>query len=334
MRELATVRQVSELLPIEGADRIQIAVVDGWKCVCKKGEFQPNEWVVYCEIDSFLPIRPEFEFLRKSSYKKMGGREGFRLKTAKMRGQISQGLLLPLSVLDPSQTWNLGDDVTEALGITLYEEERASENAETMAPFPEGVPRTDADRVQNKAKTYYELKALAFHVTEKLDGTSCTLFWDGERAGICSRNLEQLKDSDSPQRRWFEANLEVVERLKAIGKNYAVQGELIGHKIARNTYKMEDVQLYVFSVYNRDDSEYLDPEGVQQVSDTLGLPTVPLVKGITQLPETLDEAVALADGKSILNRKVDREGLVWIHGTAVGRVSIKTISQKYLLKEK
>lgn len=73
---------------------------------------------------------------------------------------------------------------------------------------------------------------------------------------------------------------------------------------------------------------------LRQVSDVLGLPTVPVVRNITQLPDTLDKAVVLADGKSMLNRKVDREGLVWIHGTAVDRVSIKTISQKYLLKEK
>src|SRR6056297_556513 len=101
MRKLATIREVRETRAIDGADAIELAVVDGWKCVTKKGEFAAGDSVVYCEIDSFLPIRDEFEFLRKSSYKKLNnGEEGFRLRTVKLRGQVSQGLLLPLSVFE------------------------------------------------------------------------------------------------------------------------------------------------------------------------------------------------------------------------------------------
>ena len=265
MRKLATIRQVSAFLPIPEADRIQIALVEGWRCVCKKEEFQVDEWVVYCEIDSFLPIRPEFEHLRKTSYKKVGDKEGFRLKTVKMRGQISQGLLLPLSVLDgkvndENHTWNIGDDVTEILGITKWEDEQLSGHA--MGPFPEGVPKTEAERIQNQTKEYQNLRTLTFHVTEKLDGSSCTMFWDGKRAGICSRNLEQLAGSDSPQRKWWDKHPEISQKLEALGKNYAVQGELVGHKIARNTYKFNDMRLFVFSVFDRDEMAYLDPQGV------------------------------------------------------------------------
>ena len=336
MRKLATIRQVSAFLPIPEADRIQIALVEGWRCVCKKEEFQVDEWVVYCEIDSFLPIRPEFEHLRKTSYKKVGDKEGFRLKTVKMRGQISQGLLLPLSVLDgkvndENHTWNIGDDVTEILGITKWEDEQLSGHA--MGPFPEGVPKTEAERIQNQTKEYQNLRTLTFHVTEKLDGSSCTMFWDGKRAGICSRNLEQLAGSDSPQRKWWDKHPEISQKLEALGKNYAVQGELVGHKIARNTYKFNDMRLFVFSVFDRDEMAYLDPQGVQSVADALGLDTVPLVDNATQLPETMEEAIAMGDGKSLLNPKVDREGLVWVHGTAIDRVSIKSISNKYLVKE-
>lgn len=337
MRKLATIRQVSAFLPIPEADRIQIALVEGWRCVCKKEEFQVDEWVVYCEIDSFLPIRPEFEHLRKTSYKKVGDKEGFRLKTIKMRGQISQGLLLPLSVLDgkvndENHTWNIGDDVTEILGITKWEDEQLSGNA--MGPFPEGVPKTEAERIQNQTKDYDNLRTLTFHVTEKLDGSSCTMFWDGKRAGICSRNLEQLAGSDSPQRMWWDKHPEIAQKLEALGENYAVQGELVGHKIARNTYKFNDMRLFVFSVFDRDEMAYLDPQGVQSVADALGLDTVPLVENVTQLPETMEKAIAMGDGKSLLNPKVDREGLVWVHGTSIDRVSIKTISNGYLVKEK
>ena len=115
MRRLATVRKISRIDPIENADRIQVATVDGWKCVVKAGDFSEGDAVIYCEIDSFLPVRPEFEFLRKSSFKRMGDLEGFRLRTVKLRGQISQGLLLPVSIL--GRAAEVGEEVTEELGI-------------------------------------------------------------------------------------------------------------------------------------------------------------------------------------------------------------------------
>lgn len=339
MRKLATIRQISALLPIPDADRIQIAEVEGWRCVCKKGEFQVGDLVIYCEIDSFLPIRSEFEHLRKTSYKKTSdNKEGFRLKTIKMRGQISQGLLLSLCVLegkgnDENHNWNIGDDVTEILGITKWEDEHRG-SIETMGPFPHGVPKTEAERIQNKTREYESLRPFVFYVTEKLDGSSCTMFWDGTRAGVCSRNMEQLPGSDAPQRKWWDEHPEVAQRLEALGKNYAVQGEIVGHKIARNTYKFNNVRLYVFGVFDRDEMVYLDPPGVQRVADALGLPTVPLLAESALLPETVDKAIAMGEGKSLLNPKVDREGLIWINGTGIDRVSIKTISNKYLVKEK
>ena len=100
-RVLASVRVIKDISPIEGADKIEVATVDGWKVVVAKDVgHKVGDMVIYCEIDSFLPIREEFEFLRKSSYKKMGDEEGFRLRTIKLKGQISQGLILPLSILE------------------------------------------------------------------------------------------------------------------------------------------------------------------------------------------------------------------------------------------
>jgi len=95
-RKLASIRRIGSVSPIEGADNIELVTVDGWQCVAKKGEFTEGQYCVYFEIDSFLPIREEFEFLRKSSYRKMGELEGFRLKTIRLRGQISQGLVMPV----------------------------------------------------------------------------------------------------------------------------------------------------------------------------------------------------------------------------------------------
>ena len=94
MRKLASIQKIWDITPIEGADRIELAHVEGWQSVVNKGTFKPMDNCVYFEIDSFLPFRPVFEFLRHSSYKKndiMG--EGFKLRTIKIRGEISQGLV-------------------------------------------------------------------------------------------------------------------------------------------------------------------------------------------------------------------------------------------------
>lgn len=217
-RKLASIRKVKELLPIEGADMIEIAVVDGWKVVTKKGEYKPGDLCIYCEIDSFLPIREEFEFLRKSSFKKMGDQEGFRLKTIKLRGQVSQGLLLPLSVLEgedemkigvSQQPWGdqlqlgpyddalvieEGVDVSSILGIVKYEPPIPAELAGVAkGNFPSFLKKTDEERVQNLAKEYESWKIQSMHqfyVTEKLDGSSATFYFKDGVFGVCSRNLE------------------------------------------------------------------------------------------------------------------------------------------------
>jgi len=100
MRKLATIRKISDIQPIEGADMIEVATIDGWKVVIGKDVgHEIGDLVVYCEVDSFLPVEPEFEFLRKSSFKKMGDKEGFRIRTIKLRNTISQGLILNLDTL-------------------------------------------------------------------------------------------------------------------------------------------------------------------------------------------------------------------------------------------
>jgi RNA ligase (TIGR02306 family) len=214
-RKLASIQRVREIRPIEGADSIEIALVNSWQVIVKKGEYNPGDLCIYCEIDSFLPIKPEFEFLRKSSYKKMGDQEGFRLKTVKLRGELSQGLLLPISVLEDEgenkigiseQPWGSqlqlgpydnalvieeGIDVTEIMGIVKYEAPiPASLAGIAKGAFPGFLRKTDEERIQNLTDKYEKLKESTYYVTEKLDGTSGTYYFKDGVFGVCSRNLE------------------------------------------------------------------------------------------------------------------------------------------------
>ena len=214
-RKLASIQRIKKVLPIEGADSIEIVTVNAWKVVTKKGEFKEGDLCVYFEIDSFLPMEKDFEFLRKSSYKKMGDLEGFRLKTIKLRGQVSQGLCLPLSILEKEdemkigiskQPWGdqlqlgpyddaivieEGADVTAYMCVLKYEPPIPAElSGKVKGGFPGFIRKTDEERIQNMTNEYESMRDKHYYVTEKLDGSSATYYFKDGVFGVCSRNLE------------------------------------------------------------------------------------------------------------------------------------------------
>lgn len=98
-RKLATIRVVDEILSIADADAIELARFGGWQCVIKKGELKAGERAMYFEIDSMLPASDSrFAFLERQGTKDIAGIRYYRLKTMRMRGQLSQGLALPASL--------------------------------------------------------------------------------------------------------------------------------------------------------------------------------------------------------------------------------------------
>ena len=176
MRKLASIRKILDIRPIVGADVIEVATVGNWNVVVNKNTFNVGDDVVYFEIDSFLPIREEFEFLRKNSYKKLSDdSEGFRLRTIKLRNQVSQGLILPLSILNGVDTthsgiWCDGDDVTEYLGVVKYDPPLPAEmNGLAIGNFPSFIQKTDEERLQNLTLEYENFKQFKYLASEKVD---------------------------------------------------------------------------------------------------------------------------------------------------------------------
>jgi hypothetical protein len=361
-RKLASIRKVSSIQPIEGADAIEIAVVDGWKVVTKKGEYVPGSLCIYCEIDSFLPIKEEFEFLRKSSYKKMGDQEGFRLRTIKLRGQVSQGLLLPLTtfqsfgyrlspnllnenyaiepdrvVISPSDMIELseGSDVTEVLGIVKYEPPIPAElSGKVKGNFPSFLRKTDEERVQNITKEYgeycYQSKH-QFYVTEKLDGSSSTFYFNNGEFGVCSRNLELLETEGNTF--WKVAReLDLENKLRNYGINVSLQGELIGEGVQGNPYKLKGQTVKFFNAFDIDKQERMSLGGFLKIMDDLDLDFVPFLDMNFLLPRSIDGMLEYAEGKSKLNYETEREGVVV--RSMDTKISFKAISNKFLLNEK
>ena len=336
-RKLASIRKILDLKPIEGADNIELAIVDGWQVVVAKNvEHKVGDFIVYCEIDSFLPIKEEFEFLRKSSYKKMGEVEGFRLRTAKMMGQISQGLILPISVLGSKIFLEEGMDVTEMLGIVKYEPPIPAELAgKVKGIFPSFIHKTDEIRVQNipdEYKTYIESND-NFYITEKLDGSSATFYINNGEFGVCSRNLELLETEGNTF--WKVAReLDLEIKMRAKNKNFAIQGELIGEGIQGNPYKIKGHTVMFFTAFDIDTQKRFNYADFAMFMARNQLEVAPLlsIRVGTDLPKTTDELLKFAEGKSSLNEKTEREGIVI--RTSDNVISFKAISNKFLLKDK
>lgn len=336
MRKLASIRYINKIKPIENADNIEIAIVDGWECVIKKGDFQEREMCIYFEIDSFLPIHPIFEFLRRSSYKKIGDIEGFRIKTLKLRGITSQGLLLPIKLLIEeglleNHNYYVGQDVTEQLKIIKYEPPIPAQLSGKMkGNFPSFIPKTDEERIQNL--DYHKLINEEYYITEKLDGSSITIYLKDGVFGVCSRNIDLIEDEENTF--WkMTRQLDIENLLRKNGLNdFAIQGELIGEGIQGNKYKIKGHTIKFFNVYNIMSRKRFEFEKIKEIIiNTLKLDTVPLLYENFKLPSNREELIKFAEGKSQLI-DAEREGIV-IRNQNNSNISFKVISNKFLLKE-
>ena len=338
-RVMARVVRIDAINPIEGADQIEVAQIGGWKVVVKKGEYTADSLAVYCEIDSFIPhsIAP---FLTKPGQfpKVYNEVEGQRLRTIKLRGQISQGLLLPVSVLQIDGKWiegvviDEGTDVTEILGVQKWEPPAEFRAANAKGSFPHFIPKTDCERVQNLSRQVQQWAEdeVVFQKSEKLDGSSMTVFYKDGEVGCCSRNLE-LKD-DGTSTFWETAkNEQLVEKLISLGKNIALQGELLGGQIQGNAYKITGFKFFLYDIYDIDKQEYLRPEVVEQFAEEHGVSHVPIVGYVTLPKEDIVQALLLdADGKSAVGCNPKREGFVY-KSTKDTSISVKCISNNWLL---
>lgn len=338
-RKFASVQYVHDVWPIEGADRIECIGVLGWKCVAKKGEFSKGDLCVYFEIDSFLPIDPRFEFLRSSCYKKselLG--EGFRLRTQRFRGQISQGLCLPLSILGEGD-WSIGDDVTQTLGVRKWETaERATESGTIIGILPDGVPKTDETRVQAEPGLLQEFLGRPYYITTKMDGTSVTMYRIDGHFGVCGHNYEYADDGKCFFWKWAHAN-EIEKRLVAEGlDNIVIQGEFCGAGIQGNRVKLKRPQWFVFTVRDAALRGRLGLGDMRDICDRLELDMVPVEEeGAVFSYGSVDEMLERARGS--YPNGGPKEGIVVrplepVYSELVSApLSMKVVNNDYLLSK-
>ena len=345
MRKLASVQRVYAVEPIEGADRIELARVLGWQCVVNKGSFKPMDLGVYFEIDSFLPIREEFEFLRKSCYKNtdiMG--EGFRLRTQKFRGQISQGLLLPLDTFpELPDGLTVGQDVSNLLGVRKWEiEERATTGGNVIGGLPYDVPHTDETRVQAEPGLIDAFAGLEYYISTKMDGSSHSICIDEDGFHVTGHNYEYKNDDSSAFYRLVNERgyRDILERFAKIsGDNtVTVQGEFCAPGIQQNRLRLTKSEWYVFTI--RENGKRVGLERMKNICRACGFNMVPIEEIGTDLPSkypTVEALLERADGEYPNGGK--KEGIVVrttepvYNDTICGPLSMKIVSNKYLLKQ-
>lgn len=349
IRKLATIRKIEEVKTIPEADKICAYRVDDWWVVDSINKYQVNDLVIYCEVDSWIPheLAP---FLSKGQEpREYNGVKGERLRTIKLRGQVSQGLLIPTTILGEKGLWPLagdpiGHDLTTQLGIQKWEPPIPAQLQGTMkGNFPHFIPKTDQERCQNLRKDIFEThKDETYEVTVKLDGSSTTIYVKDGEVGVCSRNID-LKETEGNSFWKAARDQNIIEPLlklsKEKGEEYAIQGELIGEGIQGNPEKLKGQRFYLFDIYSITEGRYFKPFERWSVLDLLvnrgaDLEHVPITEeqvDVTELCKTIDDLLEFAEGPS-LNPQTKREGLVFKSWES--NFTFKAIANSYLLKHK
>ena len=358
-RAMATVRRIDSVDPIEGADRIEVARVGGWSVVVGKGEYKAGDYAIYFEIDTFLPIDDErFAFLAPRGTKMMvwngEEHEGHVLRTAKMRGVYSQGLLMS------PELWGISQDVLPKLceehinlskQLGVWEWYKPLPSSDFIGKYdPYVAPRTDAVRIQNIDKATWDVvKKTSYFCSVKVDGTSTTMLWDERVNGFrgFSHNNEFDLTTGLGKVLYECADRQGILKFCEDNPMLTVQAELCGPKIQSNRYALGSHRLFVFSLWDAVDAVYLDPYVFKELSESVTPVLYDL--DLDQFDEPAD-FLAWVDGMrgNITKDRLDEGVVVHVIGNRVAKQpdwiglvdelgpqrQVKAVSNKYLLKAK
>lgn len=361
MRQLATIQRINAVYEIEGRDRIVQYGINGWRVIGQKGQYAVGDLVVYLEVDSWVPNALAPFLSRDKEPRVYEGIPGERLKTIKLGGALSQGLLLSMDVLQAQDgSWKKagqwltdstgevfevvdlvideGTDVTAVLGILKWERSPEFISANSKGNFPYFIRKTDETRIQNITRER-ELLGKVFQISEKLEGQSFTAYKSDGVYGVCSRNQDLKLDEVSTWTNSYHAynmGAKLDKACEIVGADLAIQCEQIGPGVEGNIYGLSLVQLRAFKVWNIDTQSYLLPGEFRDLMGAIDMPTVPDL-GYLDIPpdgslKDIRENLLKSAYRCSKLANVVAEGIVL--SDVDGSFSFKAVSDEYLLKDK
>lgn len=327
MHDLAIISKITDLRPIENRDWIEVASVENYDCVVKKGLYNIGDKVIYIFYDSILPTdNPNFEFLRANCYSKKCN--GYRIKPMQFGSVISEGLIFPLSILDSSKEYQYHQVITEQLKITPYVEEY-DQSSEKIGEYPISIHHSDEENIE---KLFNENKkallAAEYYVTEKIEGSSATWIYEVKDGSfkIYSHNWEVGEKGI-----WYEVarRCNLKEKMSLFCKanklpSLVIQGEIIGKKILKNIYNT-DLDFYVFGLLDIEGNRFSFEQMVDSC-EAMGIKTVPVLETKAKITEDIATLIKGSEGLSAI-ASVPREGLVY--RTSKGDLHFKVKSRAY-----
>lgn len=344
MRKLASIQEIKRIERIQGADNIELAYVLGWQVVVDKDKFKEGDLAVFFEVDSFLPICNEFEFLRKSCYKNTNHLgEGFKLRTIKLRGVLSQGLLEKVETFKQlDKKVKIGDDVTNILGVKQWQiEEIATSSGNISGKLPASIPHTDEVRIQTEPKLLEEYKNKEYYISTKMDGSSHSIGIDYDGFHVCGHNYEYKDDGHCSFYEWIN-NRNIKEKVikyyeESKLDSFVIQGEFCAPGIQKNRLKLIKPEWYVFTIIIN--NKRVNLKTMLNICKYLKIENVPIEEVDYDLPSKYPDIESLlqrADGEYPNGGK--KEGIVIRPTTSEfckiinAPLSMKIINNKYLLK--
>jgi|SRR5208282_4349106 len=351
MRQLASIQKIKQLDPILGKDRIVLASFEsvGWKVICGKSDFQIGDLCIYCEVDSILPVKPEFEFLRKRCWAPKWN--GFRIRNMSMSGIYSEGIVFPISILTdkyPNHVLTEGIDVTEEIGVIKFDPEALEEEKlikqdkhgpiiryllrfkfiknlfypkRAKRGWPEWASQTDETRAQILPYIYEDYQGEEVYATEKIDGQSLTAGYVNNRFSLCSRKLGLPKPSKikgkfaaEKSKYWqtvgkYELEQKLKKASKDLGISLYIQGEQCGPTIQGNKYGFTELKFFVYNIFDVTHKRYFGLNEMVEFCKQYDLKMVQWLFVGLFEWKSIDELVMYAKGKSVY-ADIPREGVV------------------------
>ncbi len=279
--KLASIEKIIKIEPIIGADRIELATIQGWDVVVSKGTYKSDDKCVYIPIDTQVDLRkPWFKILSNNPNI---SNNILRIKTLKIRGVWSQGLIIPLSddIIELLRFHNISidssDDIGHLIGISKYQKDLIKNTSNKFyEKFPTDIiSKTDEDNLKSKPEILQEFEGKKIYISKKLDGSSMTIILQNKNITVCSRNYILDLESDMSK---FVLESGISNLLKnCIQDNIAIQGEFCGPKINSNRLGLKENHFYIFNIKNIDTEEFYGLDALINFKNETGLEFVPVL---------------------------------------------------------